>query len=146
MVSIDEASFVIADIPGLIQGAHQGAGLGDRFLGHVERCYTLLHIIDGTEEDIATNWQTVRDELKAYGNGLEEKNEIVVINKIDAMSEKEIEDKCRVLEKAGAKEILLISSVAGKGIDKVLRRIRDLVNANSYTRACAEVNNKTWAP
>ena len=93
-----------------------------------------------------TNWQTVRDELKAYGNGLEEKNEIVAINKIDAMSEKEIEDKCRVLEKAGVKEILLISSVAGKGIDKVLRRIRDLVNANSYTRSCAEVNNKTWAP
>ena len=146
VVSIDEASFVIADIPGLIQGAHQGAGLGDRFLGHVERCYTLLHIIDGTEEDIATNWQTVRDELKAYGNGLEEKNEIVAINKIDAMSEKEIEDKCRVLEKAGVKEILLISSVAGKGIDKVLRRIRDLVNANSYTRSCAEVNNKTWTP
>ena len=85
VVYLDGAEFVLADIPGLIEGAHEGHGLGDRFLGHVERCGVLLHLIDGTEEDVAGAYRTVRDEIIAYGAGLEEKTEIVSLNKCDAL-------------------------------------------------------------
>ena len=85
VVAVDEAGFVLADIPGLIEGAHEGAGLGDRFLGHVERCAVLLHLIDVTDPDPAANWKTIRAELKAYGGGLADKPEIVALNKADAL-------------------------------------------------------------
>src|SRR3546814_19356419 len=85
--------FVIADIPGLIEGAHQGHGLGDRFLGHVERCRVLLHLVDGTAEDVAGAYRTVRRELEAYGGGLPEKAEVVGLNKCDALSEESVAEK-----------------------------------------------------
>ena len=130
VVTIDETSFVIADIPGLIEGAHEGMGLGTRFLGHVERCGALLHLIDGTEEDVVTNWHTVRKELVAYGNGLDEKNEIIGFNKTDAMSDEEIAEKQIALKQAGAVNIIQLSGVARTGIDNVLRRLRPFVDAN----------------
>ncbi|MBK20079.1 MAG: GTPase ObgE [Rhodospirillaceae bacterium] len=145
VITIDDASFVIADIPGLIEGAHEGTGLGDRFLGHVERCGILLHLIDGTEEDVVANWQIVRNELAAYGNGLDEKNELVAINKIDAMAEAEIEEKRRALLNAGARDVKLISGVAQTGIEDVLRGLRPFVEANRLQDNGTETE-KAWTP
>src|SRR6202008_1661559 len=85
VVKIDSTDFVLADLPGLIEGAHEGVGLGDRFLGHAERCSVILHLVDGTEEDVVKIYKTIRAELKAYGHGLDAKPEIVALNKIDAV-------------------------------------------------------------
>src|SRR5919106_539723 len=90
VVEIDDQSFVLADIPGLIEGAHEGAGLGDRFLGHIERCRVLLHLVDGTGEHAGKDYKTVRAELEAYGAGLADKPEIVALSKIDAMTPDDI--------------------------------------------------------
>jgi GTP-binding protein len=113
-------SFVLADIPGLIEGAHEGHGLGDRFLGHVERTRVLLHLVDGTDEDVAQNYKTIRKELKAYGGGLAKKPEIVALNKCDALTPAEIKRKLAALKKASRKEVYVISSVARTGVNEVL--------------------------
>ncbi|MBF0269300.1 MAG: GTPase ObgE [Alphaproteobacteria bacterium] len=118
---VDEREFVIADIPGLIEGAHEGAGLGDRFLGHVERCRVLLHLVDATEEDVAASWRTVRRELKAYGNGLDKKIEITALNKIDALTPEEIAAKQAQLKKATRRAVHPISGVSSEGVKDVLR-------------------------
>ena len=112
--------FVIADIPGLIEGAHEGAGLGDRFLGHVERCAALLHLVDGTEEDVAAAYKTVRRELKAYGGGLAEKREIVALNKCDALDPETRAERLAALTKACRRKPLILSGVSGEGRDEVL--------------------------
>jgi GTP-binding protein len=119
----DGADFVIADIPGLIEGAHQGLGLGDRFLGHVERTKVLLHLVDATDEDIATNYRTIRDELKSYGHGLARKAEIIALNKADALTPAELKKKLAALRKVTKKEIHVISAVAGTGVDKLLQAL-----------------------
>ena len=93
VVRIGERDFVLADIPGLIEGAHEGAGIGDRFLGHIERCGVLVHLIDGTQEDVKTAYKTIRGELAAYDESLADKPEIVALNKIDALTEDEIKEK-----------------------------------------------------
>ncbi|NQW01988.1 MAG: GTPase ObgE [Rhodospirillales bacterium] len=113
---------VLADIPGLIDGASDGAGLGTRFLGHVERCPILVHLIDGTEEDVVACYLTVRHELEAYGADLSEKIELVTLNKCDSLSDEEIAEKKSALEAATGKTVSVISGVAGTGV-------RDLVNA-----------------
>ncbi|MDC0190544.1 GTPase ObgE [Rhodospirillales bacterium] len=120
---VDNKELVIADIPGLIEGAHEGAGLGDRFLGHVERCGVLLHLVDGTENNPATNYRTVRRELDAYGGGLPEKRELVALNKCDALSNQLIKDIKRSLEDETEKPVLVTSSIAGTGLNEVLRRL-----------------------
>lgn len=117
------ASFVLADIPGLIEGAHEGHGLGDRFLGHVERTKVLLHLIDGTGEDVVKNYKTIRAELKAYGAGLSRKPEIIALNKCDALEAAEIKRKLAALKKASRKEVYPISAVSGKGVDALLHLI-----------------------
>src|SRR6185436_5722242 len=99
----DDSEFVIADLPGLIEGASEGAGLGTRFLGHVERCAGVLHLIDGTEEDVAANYRTIREELEAYGHGLAGKTEIVGLNKIDALDPEEVAEKRRALARAAGR-------------------------------------------
>jgi GTP-binding protein len=119
----DGTSFVLADIPGLIEGAHEGHGLGDRFLGHVERCKVLLHLIDGTDEDVVTNYKTIRTELKAYGNGLHRKAEIVALNKCDALSPADIKKKVAALKKITKKQVHVISGVAHTGVTDVLHLI-----------------------
>lgn len=116
-------SFVLADIPGLIEGAHEGQGLGTRFLGHVERTKVLLHLIDGTDEDVVQNYKTIRNELKAYGAGLSRKPEIIALNKCDALSAADIKNKLAALKKASKKEVYPISAVAQKGVDKILNMI-----------------------
>jgi len=120
---VDNEEVVIADIPGLIEGAHEGAGLGDRFLGHVERCGVLLHLVDGTENNPASNYRTVRRELDAYGGGLPEKKELVALNKCDALSNQLIKDIKRSLEDETEKPVLVTSSIAGTGLNEVLRQL-----------------------
>lgn len=117
----DGVDFVLADIPGLIEGAHEGQGLGDRFLGHVERTKVLLHLIDATDEDVVRNYKTIRAELKAYGGGLTRKPEIIALNKCDALDPATIKRKIAALKKASRKDIHAISAVAGTGVDAVLQ-------------------------
>ena len=113
----------MADIPGLIEGAHEGAGLGTRFLGHVERCGVLLHLVDGTEDDVVGAYRTVRAELEAYGHGLADKTEVVALNKIDALDKDAIKKKRAALKRAAGrgKTVLAISAVAGSGVQDALR-------------------------
>ncbi len=120
VVRVDDREFVIADIPGLIEGAHEGAGLGTRFLGHVERCRALLHLVDGTQDDPVDAWRTVRAELKAYGGNLTRKKEFVALNKTDAMTEDDIEAKRALLAKACRKTVHVISGVSGHGVKPLL--------------------------
>ena len=122
--------FVIADIPGLIEGAHEGQGLGDRFLGHVERTKVLLHLIDGTAEDVVANYKTIRGELKAYGNNLSRKPQIIALNKCDALTDEEIETKVAALKKASRKDVHVISAVARQGVDKVLQLMARKITVN----------------
>ena len=112
--------FVLADIPGLIEGAHEGAGLGDRFLGHVERCAVLLHLIDGAAGNVVRAWRTVREELESYGGGLAEKPEIIVLNKSDAMTPREISSRRAALAKASGSKVLVMSGVTRAGLPEVL--------------------------
>jgi GTP-binding protein len=112
--------FVLADIPGLIEGAHEGAGLGDRFLGHVERCAVLLHLVDGTQPDPARAYATVRAELEGYGGGLSEKPEIVALNKTDAMTPQARATRLKALSRAAGKPALIVSGATGEGVREVL--------------------------
>jgi GTP-binding protein len=113
--------FVIADIPGLIEGASEGAGLGTRFLGHVERSASLIHLIDGTQDDVVEAWRIIRGELDAYGEGLADKTELLALNKIDALSDEEREEKAAALETASGKKPYLVSGVSGEGVTPLLR-------------------------
>ncbi|MES2711907.1 MAG: GTPase ObgE [Pseudomonadota bacterium] len=119
--------FVLADIPGLIEGAAEGAGLGTRFLGHVERCAVLLHLIDGTQPDPAAAYAMVREELLAYGGGLSDKPEIVALNKLDAMTPQAKASRVKALERACGGPVLLLSGATGAGVPEVLRAIADRV-------------------
>jgi GTP-binding protein len=132
--------FVIADIPGLIAGAHEGAGLGDRFLGHVERCAVLLHLVDGAAGNVVRAWRTVRDELEAYGGGLADKPELLVLNKSDAMTPREISSRRAALAKASGQDVAMLSGVSGAGLPELLRRLMDTVHT---ARAPAEVARVT---
>jgi GTP-binding protein len=115
--------FVLADIPGLIEGAHEGAGLGDRFLGHVERCAVLLHLVDGTQPDPARAYETVRAELEGYGHGLADKPEIVALNKTDAMTPQARASRLKALSRAAGKPALVVSGATGQGVAEVLRAL-----------------------
>ena len=120
-VVIDDQSFVIADIPGLIRGAHEGAGLGDRFLGHIERSGVLIHLVDGTEEDVAGAYKTIRTELDAYGQGLGARTELVCLNKADALTEDVLAERRAQLEKAAGKPVIVTSGASGFGTTDILR-------------------------
>jgi GTP-binding protein len=134
VVRVDEAEFVLADIPGLIEGAHEGAGLGDKFLGHVERCSVLLHLIDATLEDPKAAYRTIRDELRGYGRGLARKKEIVALNKVDALAPDEAEAKRAALSKAIRKPVLAISAASKQGVEPVLRALMKAVQAERAKR------------
>jgi GTP-binding protein len=128
VVKIGDSDFVLADIPGLIEGAHMGQGLGDRFLGHVERTAVLLHLIDSTQDDIVKAYQTIRNELGEYGAGVESKHEIVAINKIDAMGEELAEDQADILSKAIGKKVHKVSAVSGEGVKEILFALSRIIN------------------
>lgn len=119
--------FVLADIPGLIEGAHEGAGLGDRFLGHIERCAVLLHLVDGSQPDPAGAYHTVRAELEGYGGGLVDKPEIVALNKLDAMTPQAKASRVKALERACGKPVVLLSGATGEGVPQVLRQLADTI-------------------
>ncbi|PIW28512.1 MAG: GTPase ObgE [Rhodospirillales bacterium CG15_BIG_FIL_POST_REV_8_21_14_020_66_15] len=126
VVLVDQRSFVLADIPGLIEGASEGAGLGTRFLGHIERCRVLLHLVDGTQEDVAAAYRQVRHEMEAYGGGLADKTEILALNKCDAMSDDEVKARRKALAKAAgrkAADVMVVSGVSGEGVTEVLRAL-----------------------
>ncbi len=116
--AVDNREFVMADLPGLIEGAHEGVGLGDRFLGHIERCRVVLHLVDVTSEDVGEAYRVVRHELEAYGEGLVDKPEIVALSKCDAMTEEEIKAQIKVLKKAAKKTPLVLSSQSGQGVQR----------------------------
>jgi GTP-binding protein len=120
VVYIHEREFVLADLPGLIEGAHEGAGLGDRFLGHTERCGVLLHLIDGTLDDVKAAYRTIRRELEEYGHGLAEKPEIIGLNKIDALDPRAIASKRKALERLSHAPVFALSGATGAGVDAVL--------------------------
>jgi len=128
VVGVDEEEFVIADIPGLIEGAHEGAGLGTRFLGHVERCGVLLHLVDGTVEDVAESYRVIRGELESYGGGLMDKTEVVALNKCDALTEEDIAIKLAILRKASRAEVVKLSGIAGLGVEKMLRSMNAVIH------------------
>jgi GTP-binding protein len=119
-VAVDHDRFVIADLPGLIEGAHEGAGLGDRFLGHVERCRVLIHLVDGTADDVGAAWRTVRDELRAYDPRLLERPELVCLNKVDSLTDDVAEAKRTQLASTAGKPVHLTSGVSGQGLREVL--------------------------
>ncbi|WP_445680914.1 GTPase ObgE [Radicibacter daui] len=137
VVETDNGGFVLADIPGLIEGAHEGVGLGTRFLGHIERCASLLHLVDGTQEDVAEAYYTVRGELEAYGNGLDEKPEIVALNKIDALDEETLAERRAALEEACGHPVFILSGVSGDGVLPVLRELETYVTAMRAREAAA---------
>jgi GTP-binding protein len=129
VVAIDGREFVLADIPGLIEGAHEGAGLGDRFLGHIERCRVLLHLIDGTCEHAGKAYKTVRDELLAYGHGLANKREIVALNKADALTPEDLKQQKARLQRAAKQAPLVLSAATGSGVPEALRALRSVIDA-----------------
>ena len=142
--------FVLADIPGLIEGAHEGAGLGDRFLGHVERCGALLHLVDGTEEDVVGQYRMIREELEAYGNGLGEKPEVLVLNKCDALTAEQRKEKQADLVEASGGSVLQMSGVAGEGVEEGLLALLTYVKKRRKNDAQAEKvasgEIKAWTP
>ena len=145
VVYVDEAEFVLADIPGLIAGAHEGAGLGDRFLGHIERCGILLHLIDGTQEEVVEAYRTVREELEAYGHGLAGKPELVALNKTDSLSDDEAAAKAEALEAVTGGPVARISGVGGDGVRAVLRRLLRTIEAGRKAEP-AEKAAGGWRP
>ncbi len=123
--------FVLADIPGLIEGAADGAGIGDRFLGHIERCRILLHLVDATGDDPVQAWKTVSKELEKYGGGLAEKPQILALNKADLLDDELMADIANQLRAAGAEHVLPVSGATGEGLDAALDKILEAVGENS---------------
>jgi GTP-binding protein len=150
VVRIDGFDFVLADIPGLIEGAHEGAGIGDRFLGHVERTAVLLHLIDATLPDVAEAYAVVRGEVEAYGAGLKDKPEVVALSKADAVPKDEVKKKARALKKKVRTEPLIVSAAAGEGVPQVLRalaaEIKSVRAATKQEAAGAASPSQRWRP
>jgi GTPase len=128
VVEVDGREFVLADLPGLIEGAHEGTGLGDRFLGHTERCRVLLHLIDGTSDDAGEAYKIVRRELEAYDQGLTDKPEIVALSKSDALTKDAIKAQAGKLKKACKKVPLVLSAQSGDGVQEVLRALLKMID------------------
>jgi len=147
VVRAGSTDFVLADIPGLIEGAHEGAGLGDRFLGHVERCRVLLHLVDGTSEDVAESYRVVRRELKAYSPELAAKKEIVALSKCDALDDATLAEKSEALRKAARKKPLTLSAVSGQGVkDALYAIIREIEKAGTADDGDTTEMEEPWQP
>jgi len=137
VVGFGENEFVLADLPGLIEGAHEGVGLGDRFLGHVERCGVLLHLIDGTPEDVVADYQTIMEELRSYGGGLAEKPMIIGLNKMDSIPEDALAEKLKALQAVADRPVYALSGVSGEGVTDVLSALWDVVKEDIAARQAA---------
>ena len=145
VVSHSNREFVLADIPGLIEGAADGAGVGDRFLGHIERCRVLLHLVDATGDDPVGAWRTVRREIEAYGGGLTDKAEVIGLNKIDALEPAEVKKLATKLKRASKAEVMPLSGAGGDGVDAVLDRLLEAIGIESGAAAAA-LDEKPWSP
>lgn len=149
---INNYEMVIADIPGLIEGAHDGVGLGDRFLKHIERCEVLLHLIDATSEDVVKSYKAIRKELKLYDDILAAKSEVIALNKCDALTEKEIAAKIKKLEKASGKKVYPISAVAKKGVFECLSDVNLCIKRERKQTSVSEAGSELesvesgWSP
>lgn len=146
VVRQDARECVLADIPGLIEGAHEGAGIGDRFLGHIERCRVLLHLVDGVSDDVARDYKTVKGELAAYGGGLEDKKTYVVLNKTDALTDEEIKERKSALEQACGDDVMLMSGATGEGVDGVLRAVFSMIEDTRKEEELADEPDTAWSP
>lgn len=140
----DGASFVLADIPGLIEGAHEGAGIGDRFLGHVERCAAIIHLVDGSSENVVETYDIIRQELAAYGNDLDVKEEVVALTKADIVDEDEMMAKKRALEAHCGSEVAVISAVRQDGMRPLLFKLFDISTKTKNPETLEEETG--WAP
>ena len=145
VVGVDGVEFVIADIPGLIAGAHEGRGIGDRFLGHVERCSVLLHLVDATSETVAEDYQTIITELEAYGGHLADKPRLTVLNKIDALDDEDRSLRLAELQAACAGPVLMMSSVSREGVTEALRALRSEI-ADDKLRQTPAQDPAPWQP
>ncbi|MBI1492245.1 GTPase ObgE [Halocynthiibacter styelae] len=147
VVGVDGVEFVIADIPGLIAGASEGRGIGDRFLGHVERCAVLLHLVDGTSEDVVEDYQTIIGELEAYGGHLADKPRVTALNKVDALDDEERAEKLAALEKASGGKVMEMSGVSQQGLTEVLRSVRAEIDDDRVRQKQAEEGEpEAWHP
>ena len=150
---VNNYEMVLADIPGLIEGAHEGVGLGDRFLRHVERCAAFLHLVDATEDDVAKTYKAIRRELELYKKDLSKKPEVVVLNKIDALDEKEIAKKVKALEEACGRKVFPISAIAKQGLFDCLNEVSRYITRERRAKAeedekinVVEEVKKVWSP
>jgi GTP-binding protein len=146
VVGIDNTEFVMADIPGLIEGAHEGRGLGDLFLGHVEKCAVLLHLIDATDGNFLDNYKTIIHEIAAYGGHLSEKPIIVALNKVDALDDEERAFYKEELEAQSDAEVLLLSAVSGEGVPEVLRALRRVIDQTHAATQKQDEDDTPWQP
>ncbi|WP_299191161.1 GTPase ObgE [uncultured Litoreibacter sp.] len=146
VVGVDNVEFVIADIPGLIEGASEGKGIGDRFLGHVERCSVLLHLVDGTSEDVVSDYQTIITELEKYGGDLAFKPRVTVLNKVDALDADEVKEKLKALKKASKAKVMPMSGVAREGVQDVLRALRAEIDDSRLREKRLTEEPEPWRP
>jgi GTP-binding protein len=147
LVRVDGREFVLADIPGLIEGASEGAGLGDRFLGHIERCRVLLHLVEGTSEHAGKAYKVVRGELEAYGHGLAEKPEVVALSKADALDPDTLKEQVARLNRAAKRAPLVLSSASGQGVQEALRALLSVVDAERTAASAAATGEAAeWRP
>ena len=146
VVGVDETEFVVADIPGLIAGAHEGRGIGDRFLGHVERCSVLLHLVDGTAEDVVADYRIIIAELEAYGVHLAEKPRVTALNKIDALDEADRAARKAALEAELDRPVLMMSGVSREGLTEVLRALRAEIDEDRRRLRRSQEEPAPWQP
>ena len=146
VVRIDNREFVLADLPGLIENAHEGVGLGDRFLGHIERCRVLLHLVDGTGAHAGKDYKTVRHELESYGHGVTDKVEIVALNKADALAPEQLKEQVARLKRAAKKTPLVLSGVSRQGVPEVLRALLAVIEGARAAEAPQPAEAEGWRP
>jgi GTPase len=148
VVKAGESSFVLADIPGLIEGAHEGKGIGTRFLGHIERTQVLLHLVDATSDDVAAAYTAIRGELAAYGADLDERPELLALSKCDALDDTAIAEKRKALADASGRQPFIISAVSGRGIDEVKFALLDVIDSGKAeaSKAADPETQKAWRP
>jgi len=146
VVGIDETEFVVADIPGLIAGAHEGKGIGDRFLGHVERCSVLLHLVDATAEDPVEDYKTIINELEMYGGDLAAKPRVTALNKVDALDDEQRDEIAKALEEAVGGPVLRQSGVSREGLQETLRVLRGIIDGTKTAQEDAEKEPEAWRP
>ncbi|WP_306004729.1 GTPase ObgE [Aquicoccus porphyridii] len=147
VVGVDGVEFVIADIPGLIAGAHEGRGIGDRFLGHVERCSVLLHLVDGTSETVVEDYRTIIQELDAYGGHLAEKPRVTALNKVDALDDEKRAEVKAALEVEVGRPVLMMSGVSGEGLTEALRALRAEIDDDRLRhKEASSEERETWQP